>query len=60
MKSINCNVIQDLLPNYCDKISSKETNLLVEEHLVTCTNCREKLKSINKYLNIETICNQQE
>lgn len=60
MKSINCNVIQDLLPSYCDKISSKETNLLVEEHLGTCANCREKLKSINKDLKIETIGNQQE
>ncbi len=60
MKAINCAVIQDLLPSYCDKISSKETNLLVEEHLKTCTNCREKLKKLNKDLNIEKINSQQE
>lgn len=58
MKQIKCDVIQDLLPSYCDKISSKETNMLVEEHLQSCSNCMKKYKSINKDLNI--VNNQQE
>lgn len=60
MKSINCELIQDLLPSYCDKISSNATNLLVEEHLGSCANCRKKFESLTKDLNIETLGNQQD
>ena len=45
MKEISCNIIQDLLPNYIDKISSKETNELVEEHIQECNNCKNVLNS---------------
>lgn len=55
MKSINCDIIQDLLPSYCDKVSSKGTNLLVEEHLSTCANCRRKFESLNKDLVLDTV-----
>lgn len=44
MKLIDCDIIQDLLPSYNDKISSKSTNDLVEEHLQKCENCRMVLK----------------
>lgn len=60
MKLINCAIIQDLLPSYCDKVSSKETNSLVEEHLSECAKCREKFKTLNKDLNIETTYSQQD
>ncbi len=60
MKKINCAIIQDLLPSYCDKISSNETNLLVEEHLRSCSNCKQTLEQLNKDLHIESLNNQQE
>ena len=36
-----CNVIQDLLPLYCDDACSAESRRLVEEHLKECDDCRE-------------------
>ena len=39
MKYLECYIIQDLLPSFSDKISSKATNKLVEEHLKQCENC---------------------
>ena len=37
----SCNVIQDLLPLYCDGACSGESRHLVEEHLTECGQCRE-------------------
>lgn len=37
----SCNVIQDLLPLYCDGACSDESRHLVEEHLKECGQCRE-------------------
>ena len=63
MKKINCidcEVIKDLLPSYADKISSKTTNKLVEEHLKKCKNCSDVLKNMNKEIDNEIIENQNE
>ena len=43
----NCNIIKDLLPLYIDSVCSNDTKILVEEHLMTCVDCRsfaDKLK----------------
>lgn len=37
----SCDVIQDLLPLYCDGACSGESRHLVEEHLRECGECRE-------------------
>ena len=60
MKSVNCDVIQDLLPSYLDKISSESTNKLIEEHLQSCLKCQEVLKSMNKDIDGKIIENQDE
>lgn len=47
MKTIKCEVIQDLLPLYVDEVLSEESCEIVEEHLSDCTACTaycEKLK----------------
>ncbi len=44
---ISCNVIQDLLPLYIDKITSKESNQLIEEHLSECEKCKQELELLN-------------
>ncbi len=36
---LNCNVIQDLLPLYADRICSGESRELVEEHIAECESC---------------------
>ncbi|MGN0333311.1 MAG: zf-HC2 domain-containing protein [Lachnospiraceae bacterium] len=48
-RSCDCNIIQDLLPLYQDRICSEESRKIVEEHLKTCNTCREferKLKNM--------------
>lgn len=42
-KIISCHVIEDLMPSYADDICSKESKRLVEEHIVLCDSCKEKL-----------------
>lgn len=58
MKSINCDVIQDLLPSYVDKISSESTNKFVEEHLQSCKKCQDVLQSMGKEIDNKIIDNQ--
>ena len=60
MKLIDCDIIQDLLPSYNDKISSKSTNNLVEEHLQKCENCRMVLKNMNNDIDTTSLNNQVE
>ena len=60
MKKIECDIIQDLLPSYSDKISSKATNKLVKEHLQQCKNCKIVLEKMNKDIDISYIGNQDE
>ena len=43
---IGCEVIRDLLPLYADDACSKDSRLLVEEHLQDCTECEEMLEKL--------------
>ena len=36
----DCKIIQDLLPNYIENLTNEETNIFIEEHLNTCSNCK--------------------
>ena len=60
MKTIDCNIIKDLLPSYSDKISSTATNKIVEEHLKNCEDCSEVLKNMNKDVGENILFNQEE
>ena len=35
----DCDIINDLLPNYVEDICNDTTNAYIQEHLSTCTNC---------------------
>ena len=48
---LSCEVIRDLLPLYYDKVCSKESSMLVEEHLADCPQCSDELQKIK--MNIE-------
>ncbi|MBQ8148140.1 MAG: zf-HC2 domain-containing protein [Lachnospiraceae bacterium] len=39
---IDCEVIQDLLPLYVEKIASEKSEKLIEEHFIECENCKKK------------------
>lgn len=63
MKSVellDCDIIQDLLPSYNDKISSDATNKLVERHLKQCKNCTNVFNSMNKDIDTKVLKNQDE
>lgn len=38
--TLKCEVIQDLLPSYIDRLTSDSSNQLVERHLNECDACK--------------------
>lgn len=46
----DCKIVQDLLPNYMEKLTDKETNQYIEEHLGGCQECKTVYISMNKEL----------
>lgn len=43
-----CNIVQDLLLGYIDEVVSEDSKEVIEEHIKTCNNCKEKLEDIQK------------
>lgn len=39
-KEPTCGIVQDLLPNYIEKLTCDETNRAVEGHMATCQDCK--------------------
>ena len=60
LELIDCDIIQDLLPSYSDKILSKSSNKLIEKHLEKCKDCELTLKNMNKSIDAEILKNQDE
>ena len=50
----DCKIIQDLLPNYIEKLTNEETNLFIEEHLKECTECQHIFENMQKELKVNT------
>jgi hypothetical protein len=46
-QNISCCLIQDLLPNYIEHLTSKETNEIVSKHLEECDTCRHEYDLMN-------------
>lgn len=51
---VNCNIIGDILPLYADDVVSKDTRILVEEHLAECEDCQEKYEDMKRELCVQT------
>lgn len=49
-----CNIIRDILPLYIENMVSNDTVLFVEEHLQSCSECRDELENMKKSNNIES------
>lgn len=49
----NCKIIQDLFPNYIEKLTSKETNDYIDNHIEECEKCSEKLKTMKKEIDVD-------
>lgn len=43
-EKIECKIIQDLLPNYIEKLTMEETTMYIEEHLGECKECKRSLE----------------
>ena len=44
----NCKIVQDLLPNYIEKLTNNVTNQYIEEHLKECSECQKICKNMKK------------
>lgn len=44
---ISCNIIQDLLPNYIEKLTSNESNQEIEQHMSACEDCKKAYEQMN-------------
>lgn len=51
----DCSIVQDLLPNYIENLTDEVTNEYIKEHIATCVECQEVLKSMTKEIKIEEI-----
>lgn len=48
----NCKIIQDLLPNYIEKLTNEETDKFIEEHLNECEECRRTFENMQKEIEL--------
>ena len=50
MNKINlpCEIVQDLLPNYLDELTSNLSNQAIQEHICECESCRHILKNMQQ------------
>ena len=55
----DCKIIQDLLPNYIDNLTTQETNNFIEEHLKECEECKKKYENMKNDLKVEENKNQK-
>lgn len=47
-KDVECKIVHDLLPSFIDKLTSKETNAFIEEHLKTCDSCKKVYEDMTR------------
>lgn len=53
MKDKNeCKIIQDLLPNYIENLTSEETNSYIKEHLEQCDKCKQIFENMKNELKV--------
>ncbi len=45
---MKCNIVKDLLPLYCDKLTSQDSNEEIEKHLSECAECKSVYDSMNQ------------
>ena len=51
----DCKIVQDLLPNYIEKLTNEETNKFIEEHLKNCNECKIVLENMKKDIQVKNI-----
>ncbi len=56
----DCKIVQDLLPNYIEKVTSKETNEYIEKHMKNCEECTKIYNEMGQELNITSLDTKKE
>lgn len=56
----DCKIVQDLLPNYIEKLTDEVTNEYIEEHIATCSECANALKAMTEDIHIEELDQDRE
>lgn len=51
----DCQIVQDLLPNYIESLTNEETNLYIKEHLNECSECKNMLENMQKDLKLNNL-----
>lgn len=59
MKNYECNIIQDLLPNYIENLTSENTNEYIIKHLSECEQCSEIHNKLNNISNNDNVKKEQ-
>lgn len=49
----DCKIIQDLLPNYIEKLTTEETNRYIEDHFKICDNCKNTYEKMKNEIQLE-------
>ena len=49
----DCKIVQDLLPNYIEKLTNEETNKYITEHLNECKDCKKVLKEMQNDIRLD-------
>lgn len=47
-QKLDCRIVQDLLPNYIEGLTSEVTNTTIKEHLAACDDCKRVLQSMTR------------
>lgn len=50
-----CKIVEDLLPNYIEKMTSSETNEIIEKHLEKCKLCKDKLNYMKSEIILDKV-----
>lgn len=51
----DCKIIQDLLPNYVENLTSKETNEYIDQHIKNCKECKKALEIMQEGIENEHV-----
>lgn len=58
-KKRDCKIVQDLLPNYIEKLTNEESNVFIQEHLKECKECKKTLENMQKDLSTDIKKNEK-
>lgn len=56
----DCKIVQDLLPNYLENLTSEVTNEFIEQHIAKCPECKKVFNNMSGEIEVEEINQDKE